>query len=85
MSNNNNTTTKKSFVDSFKDVSNNLATRYNINMHLDFIQEFIKFADNTRDFDLQNAILTEIKDCECEILNLISDYEHDTSNKENTL
>lgn len=74
---NNNTTTQKSFVESFKGVAKNLAIRYSINMHLDFIQEFIKFADNTRDIYLQNSILDEIQRAESEILNLISDYERD--------
>lgn len=81
--NNNNNQSPKSFADSFMSVSSNLAIRYSINMHLDFIQEFIKFADNTRDIDLQNAILTEIQDCEHEILNLIRHYEFNTQHKEN--
>lgn len=78
----NNTPTKMSFVDSFKNVSKNLAIRYSINMHLDFIQEFIKFADNTRDIELQNDILEQIQTCEHYIINLIQNYED--NNKENT-
>lgn len=83
MSNNNNNNTVKSFVDSFKSVSNNLAVRYSINMHLDFINEFIKFADNTRDIDLQKSILTEIQCAESAIINLINIYEDENRNKEN--
>lgn len=71
-----------SFVDSFKSVSKNLETRYSINMHLDFIQEFVKFADNTRDIDLQDSILRTIVDCENLIIEIINDYER--TNKENT-
>ena len=77
----NNTTPKQTFVDSFKSVSKNLAIRYAINMHLDFIQEFIKFADNTRDIELQDNILIEIQRCEESIINHINNYERD--NKEN--
>lgn len=81
--NNTNNNTKMSFVDSFKNVSENLALRYTINMHLDFIQEFIKFADNTRDINLQESILSEIQKCEQFILNLIKFYEDENNNKEN--
>lgn len=79
---NNNNSSKLSFVNSFNNVSKNLAIRYSINMHLDFIQEFIKFADNTRDIDLQNDILEQIQTCEHYIINLIQNYED--SNKENS-
>lgn len=80
MNNNNNNQNQKSFVDSFKSVAKNLATRYSINMHLDFIQEFIKFADNTRDIDLQDAILNKIMICEENIINIIENYENHTNN-----
>lgn len=73
---NKNNITKTSFVNSFKDVSKNLAIRYSTNMHLDFIQEFIKFADNTRDIELQDSILSEIQSCEHNIINLIENYEN---------
>lgn len=76
---NKNNITKKSFVNSFKDVSENLAIRYSINMHLDFIHEFIKFADNTTDLDLQDSILCEIQSCEQNILKLIEYYENNHS------
>lgn len=78
---NNKTNTQTSFVESFKNVSKNLAVRYSINMHLDFIQEFIKFADNTRDLDLQESILSEIQLAESAIISIINDYEN--RNKEN--
>lgn len=81
--NNNNNSVKQSFVDSFKSVSKNLAIRYSINMHLDFIQEFIKFADNTRDIELQDAILSEIQLAESAIITLIKNYEDERKNKEN--
>ena len=80
---NNNKTPKQSFVNSFKSVSKNLAIRYSINMHLDFIQEFIKFADNTRDIELQDSILTEIQNCEEHIINIIKFYEDERKDKEN--
>ena len=80
MNNNNNNQTKTSFVDSFNNIAQNLATRYSINMHLDFIQEFIKFADNTRDVDLLNSILCKITDCEDSILDLIHNYENERNN-----
>lgn len=80
MNNNTNNQSMKSFVDSFKSVSKNLATRYSINMHLDFIQEFIKFADNTRDIDLQDAILAQIMICEDNIINIIKNYENHSNN-----
>lgn len=80
INNNNNNNDKKSFVDSFKNVAKNLAIRYTINMHLDFINEFIKFVDNTRDINLQDSVLEVIQRAESEILNIINDYERD--NKE---
>ena len=83
MNNNNNPSTQKTFVDSFKRVSKNLATRYTINMHLDFINEFIKFADNTRDLELQETILSEIQLAESAILSIINNYENENRNKEN--
>lgn len=76
------TTSKKSFVESFKSISYNLELRYNVNMHLDFINEFIKFADNTRDADLMNSILDIIHDAQDSILNLINNYEHENKHKE---
>ena len=80
---NNNISTQKSFTDSFKSVYDNLSTRYSINMHIDFINEFIKFADNTRDIDLQKRFLNIIENCEHRLLNFIKEYENETNNKEN--
>lgn len=80
MNNNNNNQTTKSFVNSFQSISKNLAIRYSINMHLDFINEFIKFADNTRDIDLQGAILTEIELAESAIIDIINKYENERNN-----
>ena len=71
----------KSFVDSFNSISKNLYVRYDINMYLDFINEFVKYADNTRDIDLQNDIRSVIIDAKNQILNYISLYEN--RNKEN--
>lgn len=83
MNNNNNNPANNSFVDSFKSVSKNLAIRYSINMHIDFINEFIKFADNTRDIELQSLILAEIQHAEENILNFIKTFENERDNKEN--
>lgn len=81
--NNNNNQSQKSFVDSFNAIQMNLRGRYAINMHLDFINEFIKFADNTRDISLIDSILNVISDTQNTILNLIKDYENERNNKEN--
>lgn len=81
--NNNNNTARKSFSNSFDSVKSNLVLRYSMNMHMDFINEFIKFADNTRDAKLQDKILTEIERAENNILTLINSYENERDNKEN--
>ena len=77
---NNNNQNQKSFVDSFNAIQINLRGRYAINMHLDFINEFIKFADNTRDISLIDSILNEIVDTQSRILNLIKNYENEKHN-----
>lgn len=76
----NNTTTQKSFVDTFNGLAKNLAVRYTINMHLDFINEFVKFSDNTRDLELLNAVLDQIQLAESSILNIIKCYEDESKN-----
>ena len=81
--NSSNTTNNNSFVDSFNNILPNLAIRYDINMHLDFIQEFIKYADNTRDSYLLGLISAVIHDAQGQILEIIKRYENERDNKEN--
>lgn len=83
MKNHNDNISSKSFVESFLSVSQNLSIRYSINMHLDFIQEFIKFVDNTRNAELQYAVLAKIQAAESDIINLIKNYEDERKDKEN--
>lgn len=83
MKNTTNTPNKQSFVDSFNDILPKLSIRYDINMHLDFIQEFIKFADNTRDSNLLGLISAVIHDAQGEILEIIKRYENERNSKEN--
>ena len=73
--NNNNNLTNKSFVKSFNDIYPNLLSRYQINMYLDFINECIKFADNTRDITLLHNIHEIVYKTYKEILNIIEEYE----------
>lgn len=81
MNNNNTKTTNKSFVESFKSIEQNLIARYCIQRELDFINEFVKYVDNTRNLDLAHCVVREITSTKDVILKLINEYEADNKEK----